>query len=301
MPASMHGELQPALRRFKLGGFEITIVMDSKVIREGLTPSHGGPTMADEVQAIARANHIDAIRYHHPFTPMLVNTGKERMLFDTGNGALAREYSQFQGRLPDGRLVKHLRDAGYTENDVDVVVISHGHPDHIGGLLKAGRPVFPNARYVFGAAEYDFWLRGENVRPERAFNRELFVTIAKPLAERATFIKPGDDVVSGIQAIDAAGHSPGMMAFLVESEGKRLLNWADTCGHYVISIKRPDLHLDVDDDKDGAVTTRQRLLDMAATDGLLVTGYHMPFPAIGYIEREPTGFRWIPHSYQMDL
>jgi glyoxylase-like metal-dependent hydrolase (beta-lactamase superfamily II) len=184
MPASMHGELQPALRRLRLGSFEITIVMDGKVIREGLTPSHGGPAMASEVQTLAQANHIDANRYQHPFTPMLVNTGKELVLFDTGNGALAREYSQFQGRLPDGRLVEHLRDAGYTENDVDVVVISHGHPDHIGGLLRDGKPVFPNARYVFGAAEYDFWIRGENVRPERKFNRELFVTIASACRAR---------------------------------------------------------------------------------------------------------------------
>jgi glyoxylase-like metal-dependent hydrolase (beta-lactamase superfamily II) len=301
MPTSMHGELQPALRRFRLGGFEITIVMDSTVIREGLTPSHGGPALAGEVQALARANNIEPSRYQHPFTPMLVNTGKQLVLFDTGTGALSREYSQFQGRLPDGRLVEHLRRAGYTEHDVDVVVITHGHPDHIGGLLQAGKPVFPNARYVFGATEYDFWIRGENVRPERTFHRELFVTIAGPLAERTTFIKPGDDVVSGIHAIDAAGHSPGMMAFLVENEGKRLLNWADTCSHYVISIQRPDLHLDVDDDKDRAVDTRQRLLDMAATDRLLVTGYHMPFPAIGYIERAPKGFRWVPHGYQMDL
>jgi glyoxylase-like metal-dependent hydrolase (beta-lactamase superfamily II) len=275
--------------------------MDSAVVREGLTPSHGGPALADDVKALAHANNIDPSRYQHPFTPMLVNTGKQLVLFDTGNGALSREYSQFKGRLPDGRLVEHLRRAGYTENDVDVVVITHGHPDHIGGLLAAGKPVFPNARYVFGAAEYNFWIRGENVRPERTFHRELFVTIAAPLAERATFIKPGDDVVSGIRAIDAAGHSPGMMAFLVEHDGKRLLNWADTCGHYVVSIQRPDLHLDVDDDKDRAVATRRRLLDMAATDRLLVTGYHMPFPAIGYIEREPQGFRWVAHGYQMDI
>jgi glyoxylase-like metal-dependent hydrolase (beta-lactamase superfamily II) len=297
----MYGELQPALRRFRLGDFEVTIVMDSAVIREGLTPSHGGPALADDVKALAHANNIDPNRYRHPFTPMLVNTGKQLVLFDTGNGALSREYSQFQGRLPDGHLVEHLRRAGYTENDVDVVVITHGHPDHIGGLLQAGKPVFPNARYVFGATEYDFWIRGENVRPERKFHRELFVSIAAPLAERATFIKPGDEVVSGIHAIDAAGHSPGMMGFVVENGGKRLLNWADTCGHYIISIQRPDLHLDVDDDKDRAVATRRRLLDMAATDRLLVTGYHMPFPAIGYIEREPRGLRWVPHGYQMDL
>jgi glyoxylase-like metal-dependent hydrolase (beta-lactamase superfamily II) len=194
-----------------------------------------------------------------------------------------------------------MHDAGYRPEDVDVVVITHGHPDHIGGLTEQGRPVFPNARYIFGAAEFDFWKRGENVREERKFNRELFVRIALPLADRATFVKPGDEILAGIRAVDAAGHSPGMLAYLIESDGKRMLNWADTCGHYALSVQRPDLSLDVDDDKDRAAATRRRLLDMAATDDLLVAGYHMPFPAIGYIERAAGGYRWAPHSYQMDL
>ncbi len=298
MPAAIQGEMQPTIYRFKLGGFEVSTIMDSKVIRSGLTPSFGGEA---EVKALAAAARIDADRYEHPFTPMLVNTGKELVLFDTGNGSLSAEYEQMKGRLPPGNLVARMVQAGYKPEDVDVVVLTHGHPDHIGGLTKGGQPVFPNARYVFGAAEFDFWNKGENIREARKFNRELYMKIAVPLANRATMIKPGDEVVPGIRAVDAAGHSPGLLAFTIESEGKRLINWADTCNHYVVAIQRPDLHLDVDDDKEKAVATRKRILDMVATDKLFVAGFHMPFPGLGWVEKTSGGYRWVPHSYQMNL
>src|SRR5262249_7152518 len=215
VPASMQGEKQPAVYRFKFGDFEITNILDSKVVREGLHPSFGGERPADEMQALARANRIDPQRYEHPFIPTVVNTGKELVLFDTGNGALRREREQLRARMPDGRLAERLCEVGYRAADVDVVVITHGHPDHIGGLTEGGKPVFPNARYVFGAAEFDFWKRGDNVREARKFNRELFVDIALPLAERARFVKPGDEVAPGIRAVDAAGHAPGLMAYHV--------------------------------------------------------------------------------------
>ncbi len=301
MPASMQGEMQPTIYRFKLGGFEVATIMDSYVIRPGLTPSFGGEAHADAVKALAAANRIEADRYFHPFTPMVVNTGKELVLFDTGNGSLSTEHEQMKGRLPPGQLVARLGLAGYKAEDVDVVVITHGHPDHIGGLTKGGQPVFPKARYVFGAADFDFWKKGENVRDARKFNRELYVKIVVPLADRATMIKPGDTVVSGITAVDAFGHSPGLLAFMVESEGKRLLNWADTCNHYVVAIQRPDLHLDVDDDKEKAVATRKRILDMAAADKLFAAGYHMPFPGLGWVDKTGGGYRWVPHSYQLNL
>ena len=301
MPAAIQGEMQPTIYRFKLGGFEVATIMDSKVIRSGLTPSFGGEAGAAEVKALAAAARIDADRYEHPFTPMLVNTGKELVLFDTGNGSLSAEYEQMKGRLPPGNLVARMAQAGYKPEDVDVVVLTHGHPDHIGGLTKGGQPVFPNARYVFGAAEFDFWNKGENIREARKFNRELYMKIVVPLANRATMIKPGDEVVPGIRAVDAAGHSPGLLAFTIESEGKRLINWADTCNHYVVAIQRPDLHLDVDDDKEKAVATRKRILDMAATDKLFVAGFHMPFPGLGWVEKTSGGYRWVPHSYQMNL
>jgi len=301
VPAAIQGEMQPTIYRFKLGGFEVATIMDSKVIRSGLTPSFGGEAGAAEVKALAAAARIDADRYEHPFTPMLVNTGKELVLFDTGNGSLSAEYEQMKGRLPPGNLVARMVQAGYKPEDVDVVVLTHGHPDHIGGLTKGGQPVFPNARYVFGAAEFDFWNKGENIREARKFNRELYMKIAVPLANRGTMIKPGDEVVPGIRAVDAAGHSPGLLAFTIESEGKRLINWADTCNHYVVAIQRPDLHLDVDDDKEKAVATRKRILDMVATDKLFVAGFHMPFPGLGWVEKTSGGYRWVPHSYQMNL
>ncbi len=301
MPAQMQGELQPSVYRFKFGGFEIANVLDSKVIRDQLHPSFGRNQPVDAAQDLAHANHIETNRFEHPFIPTIVNTGERLVLFDTGNGALGREREQLRGRMPDGRLVSRLAEAGYTAEDIDVVVITHGHPDHIGGLVEGGKPVFPNARYVFGATEFDFWRRGEHVREARKFNRDLFMEICEPLADRSTFIKPGDEVVPGIRSVDAAGHSIGMMAYHIESDGKRLLIWADSCIHYVMSIQRPDWHVDVDDDKDQAVATRKRILDMAATDRLLVAGFHMPFPGLGHVNKSAGGYRWIPVSYQLNL
>lgn len=301
MPASLQGELQPTIYRFKLGGFEAATILDSKSIRDGVHPLFGGNAPAEEVHALARANNIDPNRLEHPNIPTIVNTGKELVLFDAGNGALPREYEQLKARMPAGNLAARLAQAGYKAEDVDVVVLTHGHPDHIGGLVEGGRPVFPKARYVFGAAEYDFWKKNENVREARKFNQKLFMTICEPLADRSTFIKPGDEVVAGIRAVDAAGHSPGLMAFHVESDGKRFMITADAFTQFVMAVQRPDWYFDMDDDKDKAVATRKRMLDMLAAEKMFVASFHMPFPGIGWIDKTASGYRWVPHSYQLNL
>ena len=301
MTSAMQGPIRPTIYRFKLGNFEVTNILDSFVVRENMAGSFhaGGP--AEEAHELARANRIDPNKYEHPFVQTLVNTGKEVILFDTGNGTLARDIPAMKGRLPDGNLVKHLGTAGYEPEDIDIVVITHGHPDHIGGLSDGGKPVYPNARYVFGATEFDFWKRGENVREARKANRELFVKLCTPLADKATFVKPGDEIVSGIRAVDAFGHSPGLMAYLFDSEGKQLLLWADAVIHYVMSMQRPDWHIDVDDDKEKAAATRKRILDMVTAEKLFVTGYHLPFPSVGFVEKRQGTHFWVPASYQLNM
>ena len=301
VPAPMQGETQPTVYRFKFGGFEISTIMDSKGIREGLHPLYGANATADLVHAVARANNIDPHRLEHPNTPTLVNTGKELILFDTGNGFLPRDYEALKTRMPMGNLAARLALLGHRPEDIDVVVLTHGHPDHIGGLMDGDKPVYPNARYVFGAAEYDFWKKNEGVREARVFNQKLFMKICEPLAPRSTFINPGDAVASGVTAVDAFGHAPGLMAFHIESEGKQLMITADTFTHYVMAVQRPEWHFDMDDDKDKAVATRKRMLDRLAADRIFVASFHMPFPGLGWIEKTSEGFRWVPHSYQLNL
>jgi len=301
VPASLQGELQPTVYRFKLGGFEISTILDSKAIRDGLHPNYGANATADEVKALARANNIDTERFEHNNIPTLVNTGKQLILFDTGNGALPREYEALKTRMPAGNLATRLGQLGHKPEDIDVIVTTHGHPDHIGGLVEGGKPVYPNAKYVFAAAEYDFWKKNENVREARKFNQKLFMTICEPLADKSTFIKPGADVAPGIRSVDAAGHSPGLMAFHIESDGKQFMITADTLTQFVMAVQRPEWFFDMDDDKDKAVVTRKRMLDMLAADRMLFSSFHMPFPGLGYIEKAQGGYRWVAHSYQLNL
>ena len=292
--APMLGVQRPQVYRFKLGNFEVTNILDGFVQNPSLHPTFGSDQPTEAVQALARANGIPT-NFDHHYVPTLVNTGKELVLFDTGNP---------RGRIPTaGKLPDLLPAAGYRPEQVDVVVITHGHPDHIGGLVggEGGKPTYPNARYVFGEVEFDFWRKGENVREARKANLDMFRKVAIPFGERATMLKPDGEVVTGIRAVNAYGHSPGMLAFHIESGGQRLLVWGDVSNHYVVSIQQPEWGTGFDDIKDMAIASRRRILDMVATDRIAVAGFHMPFPSLGWVEKTGTSYRWVPASYQFNL
>lgn len=291
--APMQGVLRPSVYRFKLGGFEVTNILDGFLQNNGPHPNFGNNQPAETVQAYAVANRLPPTRFENSFTNTIVNTGREVVLFDTGNGP---------ARSPTtGKLVSLLATAGLAPEQIDVVVLTHGHLDHVGGLWQDGKPTFPNARYVFGEIEFDYWNKGDNVAEARKANREQFVKIAVPLAEKAAFLKPDGEVVGGIRAVQAYGHSPGHMAYHVESEGRRLLVWADTTNHSVMSLQQPEWYTAADHDKDMGVATRKRILDMVATEQIPAIGYHMPFPAVGYVEKASGSYRWVAATYQMNL
>lgn len=295
--APLLGVWQPKFFRFKLGGFEVTTISDSEFFIDGPYPVIGKNASEDEVRKLMRDNLLPEQKFQPGFTPTIVNTGKEIVLFDTGNGA-----NGFVARPNGGWLAAQLAPAGFKPEDVDVVVLTHGHPDHAGGLIEGGRPLFPNARYVISAAEYDFWSPKNKLPDALEKLAGTFRANTPQIADKFKFLKPGDDVTSGIRSVDAPGHTPGHLAFLIESEGRQALIWGDCAHHHVASLAHPEWFCVFDTDQEKAAETRKRIFDMVATDRLPVFAYHMPFPSVGFVERiSPASYRWLAHSYQFNL
>ena len=294
--APLLGPAQPRHWRYKLGAFELTVIADSEAFIDGPFPIIGANATEDEVRALMRDNLLPETRYQPGFSPLVLNTGRELVLFDTGNGE-----NGFVPRPNGGWLAAGLAPAGIRAEDVDVVVLSHGHPDHVGGLMEGGRPLFPNARYAISAIEYDYWTpEGKHTGDLEKF-ATVFRTNTKAIADRFTFLKPGDAVVPGVTAIEAYGHTPGHLNFRIESAGQAIYFWGDCAHHQVASLARPDWHCVFDNDKEQGAATRKRVYDMLATERIAVIGYHMPFPSVGYIERQgPSGYRWLAHTYQLN-
>lgn len=288
------GAVEAEFHRFRLGSFEVTVIKDGMRPSDKPNETFGTDQPAEDVGALLGANFLPADRFVNSFAPVLVHTGQDLVLFDTGLGEKAREGGM-------GRLMAGMAAAGYKPEDVTVVVITHMHGDHIGGIMEGGKPAFPKARYVMGAAEFDFWKDPARAGTPAEGNHQAVLASIVPLAEKTTFVKDGDEVLPGIAAIAAAGHTPGHMIFRIESDKRPLLLTADTANHYVLSLQRPDWEVKFDMDKAAAAATRKRVFDMVASEKMAFLGYHMPFPAVGFVEKLDTGYRFVPKSYQFDL
>lgn len=276
--APMMGASFARHRRFMIGAYEVTTLLVGTRPREDPQSIFGMNVSADEFAEVSRANFLSTDAAQFFFTPTLVNTGSEVILFDTGlNGAA---------------ITGALSDAGYTPDQIDIVVLTHMHGDHIGGMMTDGAPTFPNASYIMGQAEFDFWAGA---------GQDNFESNVRPFGEKATFIGDGADVTSGITGLAAFGHTPGHMVFRIESEGQGLVLFADLANHPVWSLARPDWEVRFDRDKEAAAATRRKILGMIAADRVPAIGYHMPFPAVGFIDTGTNGaeFRWVPESGQL--
>ena len=262
-------------RRFTLGQFEVTTLLAGTSPRDNPQGIFGTNVTPETFAEVSAAAFLSTEVSQFFFTPVVVNTGAQLVLFDTGLNAAG--------------ITDALTGAGYTPDQVDVVVLTHMHGDHIGGLSGDAGATFPNARYVTGRAEFDHWDMSGN---------DGFEAKVRPLADAMTFLEPDQDVVGGITSVAAFGHTPGHMGYHVESDGARLMLFADLANHPVWSLAHPDWEVRFDADKAVAAESRRRVLGMIATERIPAIGYHMPFPALGFVETHGDGFRWVPEQGQ---
>ena len=276
--AEMKGPSTPIHNRVALGDFEVTTLLAGSRAVEGPQNIFGMNVSAEDFAAASAEAYIPADKVQFFFTPTLVNTGSELILFDTGLNA--------------GGITAAVEAAGYSADQVDKVVITHMHGDHIGGLMSDAGETFANASYVTGSVENNHWSKADN---------DNYKGRVAPVLEKMSFLDDGGSVASGVTAMASFGHTPGHMAYMIESGGKQLVLIADLANHPVWSLAKPDWEVKFDMDKSGAAASRRKVLGMLAADRIPMVGYHMPFPGMGYVAAKDDGFEYIPHSYQMLL
>jgi glyoxylase-like metal-dependent hydrolase (beta-lactamase superfamily II) len=265
-----------AFTRFKIGEFEVTAIQDAVFpLDSAIFGVNADPA---ELNNLLTANNLPFGTINATVTVLLVNTGSDLVLLDTGNG---------------GSLVATLELLGIGVDAITGVVISHFHGDHIGGLTKAGELVFPNATVYFPQMEWDFMENAPANSP--ASNIILGArTALQPAidAGKVVYYAPNGEITPGIEAVAAHGHTPGHSALLIRSGEDTLLNIVDTALNSVVSLARTDWFAAFDSAPEEAAETRRALLMQAAVEGTKVFGYHFAFPGIGYVVAEDMGFEF---------
>jgi glyoxylase-like metal-dependent hydrolase (beta-lactamase superfamily II) len=291
------GKQAPGFYRYKVGDYELTQISDG-----GRTfPMPDGfvrNVPKEQALAAAEAAYMPKGQVRVPFNPVVVNTGSKLVLIDTGFPP---------GAVPTAGLCQaNLAAAGIDAKAIDIVVLSHLHPDHINGVKTAdGALAFPNAEIKAPAPDWAFWMSDDNMgKAANDMMKGYFANTRKVLsdiADKVTRYEWGKEVAAGITAIDAAGHTPGHTAFAVASGSGRVLVQSDVTNIPELFLRNPDWHVAFDIDPDKAVTTRRKFYDMAAAEKALIAGFHFAFPSLGYVEKDGAGYRLVPVAWNAVL
>jgi glyoxylase-like metal-dependent hydrolase (beta-lactamase superfamily II) len=274
--------------RFVHGEFEITVASDghltlaASAFARNVEPSQ----LAAVLKLTDQSNQVNA-----PTNVTLVRTKSDLILIDVGAGP---------NFMPTaGRLVDNLAALGVDRKEVTKIVFTHGHPDHLWGAIDEfeDAPTFPNASYVISAAEWNLWM-ADDVLTKIPADRQNFAPGAKRnltrIKDKIRTIKPGEDIVAGMRAIDTRGHTQGHVSIEIAGSREPLIVLGDALTHPVISFKYPGWTPAADHEPELGVATRMRLLDRLASDRNPIIGYHLPFPGLGRIERRDGAFAFVP-------
>ena len=285
------------IHQFKVGSFECIAVSDGTyTYAPPIFPIPGTFLFAnaqrEHLEQVLREHNLDLEQWTEwisPYICLVVDTGKHRVLVDTGADGLATS---------TGRLLQNLQGGGISPADIDTVILTHGHPDHLGGNTDAeGKLVFQNARHVIWRDEWDFWMSEQAERKLDEHVKEVLLKFARknlpPIQGQLDIINHETGIVPGIQAIAAPGHTPGHMALAISSGNEQLLCISDAVLH-PIHLEQPGWYAGVDFAPEQTVATRRRLLNRAATEKALVLAFHFPFPGLGYIIQKGQAWQWQP-------
>ncbi|WP_230404338.1 MULTISPECIES: MBL fold metallo-hydrolase [Undibacterium] len=281
----------PGYYRVMLGDFEVTALSDGTValpVDKLLTNTTPDKT-------------LKALTKNHLTTPLqtsvngyLINTGSKLVLIDTGAAGL------FGPTL--GRLANSLKAAGYTPDQVDEVYITHMHGDHVGGLMNGDQLAFPNAIIRADKHDADFWLSQANMDKAPADGKGGF---QGAMASLNPYVKAGKfktfdgdtELVPGVKAIAARGHTPGHSIYMAESKGQKLILWGDLMHVAAVQFENPEVTIGFDSDSKAAKAQRKKAYAEAAKEGYMVGATHLSFPGLGYIRAEGKGYVWVPVNY----
>ena len=286
---TIKGDKSAAWYRFGIGDFEATIVSDG-TLALGPFANLYPKVSKDDLTGAVTSEFASPDAFVAQENCMVLNTGDKLVLFDSGMGA-SKAFGPGAGRLG-----ATLTQAGIKPEDIDVIVLTHAHVDHLSGIMSGDRRMFPNAQVAISKTEFDFWT--DEAKTSWTGVLKMLVDAARanllPNKDRLILVENGKEVVKGVTAIATPGHTPGHTSYAIASGGKTFLYTGDFVSHTAISFRHPDWAFGFDGDPAAASATRVKALDMAAAEGMTLIGYHFAFPGIGHVAREGGAYRFVP-------
>jgi glyoxylase-like metal-dependent hydrolase (beta-lactamase superfamily II) len=292
---AMIGNKAPAWYRFKLGDFEATVISDG-TLNLGPATALFPKTPKDALEDVFASQFLSPAAVVVNENCLVLNIGERLVLFDSGMGS----YKTFGTAA--GRLENTLAASGIKPDDIDAIILTHGHIDHLSGIMSDdGKRLFPNAQIIMSKVEHDFWT--DEAKTSSTGVMKLLVDSARknllPNKDRMVFVEDGKEAIKGVSVVSSRGHTPGHASYLISSAGQNFLFTGDAVTNTAISFGHPDWVFGFDADPGMASDTRKRVLDMAVQDKLTLVGYHFAFPGIGNVAKEGNAYRFVPAA--MDL